>query len=96
MGGVQLDPEVARGLREIAARQGIARVRVFGSFARGEATSESDLDLLVQLGPREPFRAFMAFCREAEALTGRRVDVLAEDGLSPFLRERVLAEAIPL
>ena len=39
---------------------------------------------------------FMAFCEEAEAVLGRHVDVVTEDGLSPYIRERVLAEAIPL
>jgi predicted nucleotidyltransferase len=35
-------------------------------------------------------------CEEAEAMLGRRVDVITEDGLSPYLRDRVLAEAVPL
>jgi predicted nucleotidyltransferase len=38
----------------------------------------------------------MAFCEEAEQVLGRRVDVVTEDGLSPFIRDRVLAEAVSL
>ena len=86
----------ADGLRTIASRHGIEQVRVFGSFARGEAGPESDLDLLIRLGPGRGFADFMAFCEEAEAVLGRRVDVVTEDGLSPYLRDRVLAEAVPL
>lgn len=93
---MRLEPMQAERLRAIAARHGIANVRVFGSHARGEARPDSDLDLLIRLLPGHGFADFMSFCDEAEAALGRRVDVVPEDGLSPFLRERVLAEAVPL
>lgn len=83
-------------LRTIAERHGIDRVRVFGSYARGEARPDSDLDLLVRLRPGHGFSDFLAFCDEAEAALGRHVDVVTEGGLSPFIRDRVLAEATPL
>jgi hypothetical protein len=38
----------------IAARHGVQRVRVFGSFARGDARPDSDLDLLIEAGPHTP------------------------------------------
>ncbi len=87
---------LAEELRRIAERHGVDRVRVFGSHARGEALPDSDLDLLVRLLPGHGFSDFMAFCEEAEAALGQRVDVVTEDGLSPFIRDRVLAEATPL
>ena len=37
----------------IAARHGVSRIRVFGSFARGEARNDSDLDLLIETGPAQ-------------------------------------------
>lgn len=86
----------AEEVRRLAERHGIERVRVFGSSVRGEAGPDSDLDLLVRLRPGHGFSDFMAFCEEAEATLGRRVDVVTEDGLSPYLRDRVLAEAVPL
>jgi predicted nucleotidyltransferase len=46
--------------------------------------------------PGHGFSDFMAFCDEAETALGQRVDVVTEDGLSPFIRDRVLAEATPL
>lgn len=91
-----IEPAQAEEVLAIARRHGIERVRVFGSLARGEGRRTSDVDLLIRLGPGHGFSDFMAFCREAEAVLGRRVDVVTEDGLSPFLKERVLAEAVPL
>lgn len=91
-----IQPAEAEKVRAIARRHGVERVRVFGSRARGGAQAASDVDLLIRLLPGHGFTDFMAFCREVEAVFGRRVDVLTEDGLSPYLRDRVLAEAVPL
>jgi hypothetical protein len=94
--GPMIEPAEAEEVRAIARRHGVERVRVFGSVARGEGRATSDVDLLISLRPGHGFTDFMAFCREVEAVLGRRVDVVTEDGLSPFLRDRVLAEAVPL
>lgn len=83
-------------IRRVADRHGIEDVRIFGSVARGEAVPQSDVDLLIRLKQGHGFSDFMAFCEEAEVVLGRRVDVVTEDGLSPYIRDRVLAEAIPL
>jgi len=87
--------DVAR-LHEIAERHGVQRMRVFGSVARGEGKPESDLDLLIALDGGRGFRDLMDFCDEVEATLGRRVDVVLEDGLSPYIRDRVLREALVL
>jgi predicted nucleotidyltransferase len=83
-------------LRALGERCGIRNIRVFGSYARGEAREDSDLDLLVDYIPGQSGFAFLRFCREVEALVGRKVDVATEMGLHPLIRERVLAEAISL
>ena len=88
-------PEMAQ-IVAIAATHGIENVRLFGSAARGEAGPDSDIDLLVRLGPGRGFRDFMDFCEDVEAALKRRVDVVVEDGLSPWIRERVLSEAVAL
>ena len=83
-------------LRALGDRYGICNIRVFGSYARSEAGVDSDLDLLVDYIPGQSGFAFLRFCREAEALVGRKVDVATEEGLHPLIRDRVLAEAVPL
>jgi predicted nucleotidyltransferase len=80
----------------LAARYGIRRVRVFGSVARAEAASTSDLDVLVDFEPGRSLLDQVGFTQELETLLGRRVDVVAEGGLNPYLEARILAEAVPL
>jgi uncharacterized protein len=80
----------------IAAKHGVQRVRVFGSFARGEATADSDLDLLIEAGPHTPPWFPGGLLSDLGDALGRRVDVAEESSLHPLIRDRVLQEAIPL
>ena len=80
----------------IAARHGARNVRIFGSVARGEADSDSDLDVLVDLQPGRSLFDLGGLLIELQELFGCRVDVVTEQGLRPRLRERVLREAVPL
>jgi hypothetical protein len=91
-----LPAHVVEKIRQIASRHGVRDVRLVGSFARGEGGPGSDLDLLIRLDAGRGFRDLMDFCDELEAAVAKRVDAVTEDGLSPYLRERVLAEAVPL
>ena len=88
--------EIAARLYALGEKSGVRNIRVFGSFARGEAGVDSDLDLLVDYVPGQSGFAFLRFCREAEELVGRKVDVATVDSLHPLIRDRVFAEAIPL
>lgn len=91
-----LPPKDVASIKTIAARHGVASVRLFGSRARGGASKSSDLDLLIRLEAGRGFRDLMDFCEEIEAALATKIDVVTEDGLSPYIRERVLAEAVPL
>ena len=82
---------------EIAAKHGALNVRVFGSVVRGEETPESDVDFLVDYDLEKVTPWFPGgLLMDWQDLLGCRVDVLTERGLSPLIRDRVLAEAKPL
>lgn len=81
---------------DLAKRHGARDVRVFGSLARGEGNEGSDLDLLVKLGEGRSLLDLVGLKQDLEDLLSRPVDVVTERGLSPYLRERVLSEAVPL
>lgn len=91
-----LAESIVDSIRKSAACHGVQAVRVFGSFSRGEETPQSDLDLLVRFEKGRGLRDLLDFCDEVEVAVGRRVDVVTEDGLSPFIRDKVLAEAVTL
>ncbi len=78
-----------------ASRRGAHSVRVFGSVARGDATTVSDVDLLVQFERGRSLLDQVHLIADLETLLGKRVDVVAEGGL--LERDaHILAEAVPL
>ena len=79
---------------EIARQHGAERLRVFGSVARNEDGSESDLDFLVQMSPDRDLLDIIALSQELEELFHQKTDVVSDDELSPYLRDRILKEAI--
>ncbi|MFN8634485.1 MAG: nucleotidyltransferase family protein [Chloroflexota bacterium] len=83
-------------IRRVAARHGARSIRVFGSTARGDARDDSDVDLLVELEPGRSLLDLIAIKQDLEDVLARPVDVVTEAVLSPYLRDRVLSEAIPL
>ncbi len=80
----------------IAATHGARNVRVFGSVARGEADSRSDIDLLVEFKRGTTLLGHAALVQELEELLGVKVDVVSERGLRDRVRERVLREAVAI
>ena len=81
---------------DIAARHGAHNLRVFGSVARGESGPKSDLDILVEMEPGKSLMDHVALMQDLEDLLQRKVDVVSERALHWYIRDRVLAEAIPL
>jgi predicted nucleotidyltransferase len=80
----------------VCARYGAYNVRVFGSVARGEATEESDIDLIVDFEPGRSLLDHAGLWLELQELLGVRVDVVSSRGIKARIRERVLQEAVPL
>lgn len=70
--------------------------RVFGSVARGEATDESDIDLLVDFGPEAGLLDEVGLRLALADLLQVSVDVVASDTLRGELRDRILREAVPV
>lgn len=80
----------------VAASHGARRVRVFGSRARGDDGPASNLDLLVELEPQRTLLDLIAIKQDLEDRLACRVDVVTEAGLSPYLRQKVIDEAVAL
>ena len=79
--------------REALRRLGVRRLGLFGSAARGDATSPHDLDFLVEFETKT-FDAYMDLKAFLEQLFGRPVDLVLADALKPALRDGILAETV--
>jgi uncharacterized protein len=89
--------EIARVLqenREELSAFGVASVSVFGSAARGEATSSSDIDLLVELARPMGLFKFVRLQNRLQLLLDSRVDLVTPDALHPEFRASILREAV--
>jgi uncharacterized protein len=83
-------------LKRALRRLGATNVRLFGSVARGDDGPDSDVDLLVDLGPDVGLFALGQMRSEAERILGNSVDIIPSNSVKPDVAERVLAEAFPL
>jgi predicted nucleotidyltransferase len=100
MNAMNADPSTVRRdsrdqIARIASAHGASNVRVFGSAARGDEDAH-DLDLLVEMGEGRSLFDLIALSDELAEALGVEVDVLSDRGLSPYLRDRILDEAVPL
>jgi predicted nucleotidyltransferase len=79
-------------LIDICRKHDVSMIGVFGSMARGEAKKQSDIDLIVRFSRRKSLLAVVRLERELSEVLGRKVDLLTEGALSPYLRDRILKE----
>ncbi len=87
-------PFDADKLIEICRQNDVAKLGVFGSMARGEASEQSDVDLLIYFAQRKSLLAMVALERQMSAALGRKVDLLTEAALSPYLRDTIKNEMV--
>jgi len=93
---MKLDSAIIGKIKGIAARYGVTSVRVFGSYTKGTAEPDSDLDLLITLEPGRDLLDLIGFKQEIEEALGISVDVVTEKSLSPYFRDEVLEEAVAI
>ena len=81
-------------IAEVCRKYKIRQLGIFGSAARGEATSESDVDVLVDFLPDSGMSLFQLddLNRELEELLGRRVDLASKKGLKERVRPYVMRD----
>ena len=82
-------------LAEFCERNHIHKLSLFGSILRGDFHAGSDVDMLVEFEPgsRITYIDMGAMCEELSTMVSRSVDLRTRMELSPYFRDRVLAEA---
>ena len=78
----------------ILQRYGVKRISVFGSYARGEANPESDIDIIVEFTDRKSLLDIVGIEQELSEVLGIKVDLLTEKSISPYLVDRIKKEML--
>ena len=76
----------------ILARYRVKKIAIFGSYARGEAKPESDVDILVEFSDRKSLLDLVGIEQELSEALGVKADLLTEKSISPYLIDRIKSE----
>lgn len=80
---------------ELQKRFGVAKIGIFGSFARGEERLDSDVDILVTFqNGKKTFDNFMGTKFYLEDIFRRRVDLVTDAALKPLIRDPILKDVV--
>ena len=92
-----MDTLLFRDIKTYLASMPIDKAWIFGSFARGEETDDSDIDILVQFtkGVRLGFRYFH-FINDLETISNRKIDLVEVSTLDPYVLPYVNQDKVPI
>ena len=86
--------ERLKGLQPALSAAGVSVLYVFGSVARGEASSRSDVDLAVEFNRPIGLFEYAGLKRQLEDTLGCRVDLVMPSGLRSEVRDRIMKDAV--
>ncbi|MDX1913226.1 MAG: nucleotidyltransferase domain-containing protein [Saprospiraceae bacterium] len=92
---MHLSKQKINAIRSYFQDKPVLKAYLFGSFARGEADRKSDVDILVELDWSQKIGLFYVQMQlDLEEILHRKVDFVAEDGLSPYIRPHIEADKV--
>jgi len=90
---LKLTKEIEEKVISFLKECGSKKISIFGSYVRGEATPESDLDIIVDFEESISLLDIVGFEMDLSERLGIKVELLTEKSISPYIIEDVLAEA---
>ena len=91
MKGDQIE-QIREMIIEVLRKHEVRKAALFGSIVRGEATEESDIDLLIEFEGRKSLLDLAGLKLELQESLRRKVDVVTYKSLHPLLKDRILSE----
>lgn len=76
----------------ILKKAGVTRSSIFGSYVRGEARNDSDIDILIDFPRGKGLFEFVGLKQELEIILGKKVDLGEYSTLKPRIKESVLSQ----
>ena len=86
--------EIKDKITTTARQYGIQRAYLFGSYARGEAGLDSDIDICIEKGRIRTLLELSGFCQDLEEILRSKVDVITTTGLSTDFKEQIEKDMI--
>ena len=86
--------EIKDIITEIGQQYGIHKAYLFGSYARGDAGVDSDIDICIEKGKIRTLFELSGFCKDLEDALENKVDVITVSGLSENFKERIEKDKI--
>ncbi len=83
-------------IKSILKKHDVKRAHLFGSYARGEATKKSDIDILFEFRGRKSLLDHSGLKIALEESLGKKVDVVTYASLRPRMKSHVMGDLIPL
>ena len=86
-----MDERVVSLIREYLTKHDAVQVAIFGSYARGEAGPDSDIDVLVEFGAKKSLFDIVEYELALGEIVGKKIDLVTKPSLSPYFRNDVLS-----
>lgn len=88
--------EIKKKVVPVLREAGVIRSSIFGSYARGEQSDKSDIDMLVEVPKGTGLFTFIGLNHKLEDVLNKKVDLGTYNSLHPMLRDEVLKEQISI
>ena len=86
--------ELKKKIVPILKRNNVKRAGIFGSYARGEAKKDSDIDMIVAFSKRKSLLDIVRIERELSEGIGKKVDLLTKSSISPYIIDKIKKETV--
>ena len=84
--------EIIKKIVPVLKKHGVKKAGIFGSFARGDSTKKSDIDVLIEFNGS--LLDLVGLEMELEKILGRKVDIVTYKGISPYLKKPILKDEL--
>ena len=92
----KIQKDIVSEMESVLKRHNIKKASLFGSFARGEESSDSDVDILVEFPEGSDLFDLVDLKDELRKATGREVDVVTFGSISPYRRDYILKDQVAI
>lgn len=91
---MKLSEEIKKKIISILVKYGVKKILIFGSYARNEATPISDLDLIVEFPEGTSLIDHIGIEFELSEALNMKIDLLSQNGISPYIKDQIMKEAV--